>query len=488
MPAQQMLAQGKEFLLVSGEPCWLAIVLVVLVIALLMSTWNRGGLVVRKPSTKSVEQKLLRPPSFAAEVKRRTSKEKSCPLPIHQSVSAPPYANLAPFQQHAAPTVPNLGSLRAEKRTNANQALVGCLDGALKAVEDFVSDVKTLTLFGRIGLAGSEVRKEKATPEPGGAPTCPARLEQGGAHTPCIETKVGENGDPEENAQVAKLRERISDLLDNKEANASRRQDVLTSIARYGGERSCLTRFLRAHGDINLAEKMFRATMAWREEAGVNSILQNPIAAKVWQRMRPIWPAVSCGITPQGNAVIYFRLAHMNKLHQLASEKDLHTFYRCWMEMALQKQREGASFAPVQASTIPGCLEVYDCQGCGLSTVKCLQGLSILSRVLSIGQKYYPENMHRSFFLNAPGVFEVAWRMVRGVLDERTQQRISIHKDGAQSELCQLLGSLEDVTKMVESISQDAAPDGSLLFRDSKADDKDCADNDEEKATRAFRL
>eukprot|EP00746_Dinoflagellata_sp_MGD_P032709 gnl/MRDRNA2_/MRDRNA2_177978_c0_seq1.p1 gnl/MRDRNA2_/MRDRNA2_177978_c0~~gnl/MRDRNA2_/MRDRNA2_177978_c0_seq1.p1 ORF type:complete len:452 (+),score=58.96 gnl/MRDRNA2_/MRDRNA2_177978_c0_seq1:64-1419(+) len=445
MSTPRALVQATEHLSVSAEPCWWIILSLTLIGAFFLISRRCGERTLKsRLGRDAFEMQVMRPPSFAAEVQRRTYPEQAVVLPFHQQSL-------------------HIGFSKAEKPKRANEAFEGCLNGAFKAFESLVSEV----------FPGLEERKGKIAPEVAVSrcvvPNCPITLEQGNTHlySPGSDNDDGEDGDPEESMRVAKLRERISDLLDTRESNASRRQDVLASIARYGGERSCLTRFLRAHGDdVGLAEKMLRATMIWREEAGVNSILQNKEATKVWQRIRPIWPAVCCRVTPNGNPIIYFRLAHMNKLHHLASEKDLHVFYRCWMEMALQKQREGASFSPVRVTCIPGCLEVYDCQGCGLSSVKCLQGLSILSRVLSIGQKYYPENMHQSFFLNAPSMFEVGWRMVRGVLDERAQQRISIHKDGAHDELCRLLGSPEAVTQMIESISEEAAPDGTLLFKE----------------------
>merc|ERR1719161_1025352 len=134
-------------------------------------------------------------------------------------------------------------------------------------------------------------------------------------------------------------------------------------------------------------------------------------------------------------------------------------FYICFMETGLAKQREGASRVSSRSVTIPGCIEVYDFEGVGLEAARCIGGLALISRVLSIGQKYYPENLHRSYFLNCPSVFELGWRIVRGVLHERTKNKISIHKDNCLDSLAECLGRRpEDVTKMLGSISKDCAP------------------------------
>ena len=53
----------------------------------------------------------------------------------------------------------------------------------------------------------------------------------------------------------------------------------------------------------------------------------------------------------------------------------------------------------------------------------------MLSRVLSIGQKHYPENLQKGLFINAPLIFSAAFQVVSSVLSEHTVSKIQITYD-----------------------------------------------------------
>ena len=57
-------------------------------------------------------------------------------------------------------------------------------------------------------------------------------------------------------------------------------------------------------------------------------------------------------------------------------------------------------------------------------------------------QANYPENLGRAVIINAPWVFSGAWKLVSPVLNQRTQDKISIESGPARELLVELLVSL----------------------------------------------
>lgn len=49
-----------------------------------------------------------------------------------------------------------------------------------------------------------------------------------------------------------------------------------------------------------------------------------------------------------------------------------------------------------------------------------------VARMSKIDSSHYPETMAKMFIINAPGIFTVAWSMIKGFLDERTVRKIEI--------------------------------------------------------------
>jgi len=238
-------------------------------------------------------------------------------------------------------------------------------------------------------------------------------------------------------------------------------------MARYGGEWSCMARFLRARkGDVDAAEAMFRNTLEFRRRTGANGILQEPGACKLWESVRPLWGAAPMMYTSHGNVVIYFRMA--NLLHIWRSgfhEDELRTFYISWMEQMLALQTKGrarAGFGP--DGEMPACIEVYDLQGIGLPHLRCLSGLRMMMRILQIGQDHYPENLHAAVMLNVPAVAAAPMRMVRSVLHPRTQAKMCFAADGGHAMLREVLGA--DPEELLRRLRQGFPPVGGRRLGD----------------------
>lgn len=244
---------------------------------------------------------------------------------------------------------------------------------------------------------------------------------------------------------AGELRSRLADLLGAPESGCHRGADevAVTTMERYGGERSCLARFLRARKcKAGAAEQMLRSTVAFRRRTGANHILDDLGARKVWASVRPLWAAAPVMFTAQGNVVIYFKMAEFLRIWQRGfSEEELRIFYISWMERMLALQAQGrARVGSGPDGEMPACIEVYDLQGIGLRHLRCLPGLRLMMRILRIGQDHYPENLHTAVMLNVPALANTPLQMVRSVLDVRTQAKLRLTWDGGGALLGEVLG------------------------------------------------
>lgn len=68
---------------------------------------------------------------------------------------------------------------------------------------------------------------------------------------------------------------------------------------------------------------------------------------------------------------------------------------------------------------------IMDTQGLGMHQMH-LPGLQLLKTLTDCDQKYYPERLHRLFVVNAPYVFTLIYRILRGWLDKRVQDKVFI--------------------------------------------------------------
>lgn len=68
---------------------------------------------------------------------------------------------------------------------------------------------------------------------------------------------------------------------------------------------------------------------------------------------------------------------------------------------------------------------IIDMDGVGVSTLTG-EVRTIMAKVMSIDQDYYPELMHKALIINAPTSFRIIWSLVKHLLDTRTQEKIHV--------------------------------------------------------------
>lgn len=61
-----------------------------------------------------------------------------------------------------------------------------------------------------------------------------------------------------------------------------------------------------------------------------------------------------------------------------------------------------------------------------MATVLTPAFVSGIQPIFDIGQLYYPETLHRLYLINAPMVFYGFWKMISGLIDPETREKIQV--------------------------------------------------------------
>ena len=211
-------------------------------------------------------------------------------------------------------------------------------------------------------------------------------------------------------------------------------------LAAFGGRRRCFERFLLSRQyDVAQAAEAFRLTAAWRRSHGLDGEAPYDISEELRVRVSALWPATYCGTTADGSPVQVLRLGKLSPNAMLeVGDEEFAAYYIWWMEGSLRLQVEAYARS---APPFCGLVDVYDCSGLGFAAFTRVQ--PVLSRVLSIGKQYYPENLRTAVVVCAPIGFASAWSLVSNVLSERTVAKFDIRSDDGKQPLLELLGSEE---------------------------------------------
>ena len=226
-------------------------------------------------------------------------------------------------------------------------------------------------------------------------------------------------------------------------------------VRAYGGSHRCLERFLVARAlDVASAAASFRETLAFRTKHGLDDgtfALDETLRT----RIQPFWPGAYAPCrTVDGSPLQLFRPGKVDSSGMVAAftEEEFESYYVAWMERSLVLQNESnASSIDVPDSSWAGMVEVYDMTGLSLSQLY-PPGLAMLSRVLSIGQAHYPENLRKLFIINAPYIFSGAFRIIKAGLSAQTVAKMSVDSYDGGEELLDILGGPERLAELLASV------------------------------------
>lgn len=244
------------------------------------------------------------------------------------------------------------------------------------------------------------------------------------------------------------LRARLVDILGG--SSGAGDEEALMTMERFGGERSCFTRFLKAsQWDPALAEKRIRSTVDFRRQNGINRIFSDARSCEVFERCRPLWPAAVVRFTHDHSPCTFIRIVHFLQMSRMGvPEDDQRLFYFCWMEHLLRVQREGQQRARDGGDSeaeLPKCVDIFDLQGIRFYHLREFLGLRVMLQILRYGQDYWPEVLRKAIVVNVPAVgVKLAWSVLQRFCDPDTRAKLTLITGEGRDTLRELLVAPEE--------------------------------------------
>ena len=184
-------------------------------------------------------------------------------------------------------------------------------------------------------------------------------------------------------------------------------------------------RFIRAtKGDLEAAKHRWRETLAWRKQMKMNVILQEPHPkVKIIKQYYPHF------FHQRGrkNECCYYESPPKMNLEALRKEglniDDLLRHYSLcteYMWTEIEPSEDGKSIYVIDLEGI----RLFDFAG---------EVIDFVKRASAIMAAHYPERSGSIFVINVPTWFSVIWNVVRPLVDEVTQKKITILRVGAEA-------------------------------------------------------
>lgn len=185
-----------------------------------------------------------------------------------------------------------------------------------------------------------------------------------------------------------------------------------------------LLRFLRARKfDIARAKEMFVANEKWRQEWGVDTILQD-FHYDEKKTIATMYPQYYHKTDIDGRPVYYEELGKVNikKILGLTTQermlKNLVWEYESFTNYRLPAASREAGYLVETSCTI------LDLKGISISSAYAV--MNYVKEASNIGQNNYPERMGKFYCINAPFGFSTAFKAIKVFLDPATVAKIHI--------------------------------------------------------------
>jgi len=186
-----------------------------------------------------------------------------------------------------------------------------------------------------------------------------------------------------------------------------------------------LLRFLKARKyDIELATEMFVNSKAWRESFGVEEVFHN-FQYDEKDRFIEFYPQGYHKTDKMGRPIYIQQVGKINmrELKKLTSEERMLKFHVQEYERLVRRIMPICS--ALQNKNIDQTFAIMDVSGVGLSSFTS-DVRNLLGQITAIDQNNYPEMMGHMCIINAPLAFRGIWRLVKPMLDQRTQEKIEV--------------------------------------------------------------
>jgi len=170
------------------------------------------------------------------------------------------------------------------------------------------------------------------------------------------------------------------------------------------------------------AKKALDATVHWREEHDINTILARPHTK--FDICKRVFPHYFCGRDDTDHVILFQRPGLIDLSMAMAnglSGDDLLFHYVYVMEYLWQ------ILEPTADKTMTS---IIDLTGINMSILAKPELLKIVQKFCSVMDAHFPQRSHKTLLINSPRWFGAIYKLISPLLRESTKQKIFIHSKG----------------------------------------------------------
>lgn len=202
------------------------------------------------------------------------------------------------------------------------------------------------------------------------------------------------------------------------------------------------TYFILVHscnGDVKEARRRWDITRHWREAEGVNHILEEP--QPNFSLIKSMYPHFNCGVGKTGHHIFWERPGEFQPAQLAARGIRTEELVRHWL-FCTEYQWEVMCEGDQNAKSIA----VIDAKGVSMSDLAG-SNMEYIKKTVGFANMHYPERSYVIFVVNAPFFASLAWKLVKPLVHENTQNKVKI------------LSSHETLKGLLEHIDIDQIPE-----------------------------
>jgi len=187
-----------------------------------------------------------------------------------------------------------------------------------------------------------------------------------------------------------------------------------------------LLRWLIARNfDVDRAEKMLRASLEWRRQYKIDTLLQDFESPEVFQKY---FAAGFVGVDKAHNPLWVVRYGKIDMKGILHSAKKKDYLYHVYtlVETSIEASKQYKKKHNLPSSFMPQSTIIFDMEDFAMRHITYKPAMDAAVQIIQFYEANYPEYLRRVFVINAPRVFNLAFAIVRPFLNEATANKIRI--------------------------------------------------------------
>jgi len=177
--------------------------------------------------------------------------------------------------------------------------------------------------------------------------------------------------------------------------------------------------------DVQKAEKMLRASLEWRAQYRINTLLQDFTSPEVFKKY---FAAGFTGVDKAHNPLWVVRYGRIDMKGILQSAKKKDYFYHVYslVESSVKFAKDYQEKLDLPSSVITQSTIIFDLEDFAMRHITYKPVMDSAIQVIQFYEANYPEFLRRVFIVNAPKIFNIAFAMIKPFLNEATAQKIKI--------------------------------------------------------------